>query len=248
MPVSTASLMICMIDAHTHVFPIWLEHMAKVGIGLKHFRKLKTGASIENLEAQALFAGIDKCFVFPLPVSVFLDASNKYIESIKNERFVKFGCISKKEDVGKLKEKGFSGIKIHRHFQRNPVSHIKEILDACEQKEMIVSLHLSEHLFEFDSVSKELIPILQNRTNPIIVAHLSAIEHLIDSEVFFDTALRTEKDIKNVMDIIGSKRILFGSDFPVVTIDKELTKFDGFKENERKRILHNNAAKIIKWI
>lgn len=235
-----------MIDVHTHIFPKWLEHITDTALRMRHSKSLKTGASAEGLEMQAVSAGVDKCFVFPLPVNAFLKTSNDYIRKIKNDRFVKFGCVLKKEDVPRLKQEGFQGIKIHQYFQKNRISRLKEILDSSEKEEMIVSVHLSEKLFEFDAFSRNVAHLLDNRTNPLIIAHLSAVEALRDSTVFFDTALRTMDSVNAAIKTVGSKRILFGSDFPLVNISEEASKFSSMRLKERRRILHKNASDMLR--
>ena len=109
-------------------------------------------------------------------------------------------------------------------------------------------MHISRNLFKYESFSQDIVSLLKNRTNPLILAHLSAIEHLKNTDVFFDTALRTADDVKQAINLVGSKRILFGSDFPVTDINKELSKLDVLKTVVKEQIIDKNAGNILQQV
>lgn len=72
------------------------------------------------------------------------------------------------------------------------------------------------------------------------------------SNVFLDLSGWAPKylpeEVKHYANSVITDRVLFGSDWPVMTVDRWMTEFDalGFKEESRKKILLDNARRLFK--
>ena len=69
--------------------------------------------------------------------------------------------------------------------------------------------------------------------------------------VWYDTSsalwAMTPEFARHMIDILGSERVMFGTDLPVKTLDTEIERFLAIDltEKEREDILYNNAARFL---
>jgi len=232
------------IDVHTHVFPRWLGYMVRGYFTVRYLERTDHFGQIGELKAELDKNQIERCFVHPLPNKQFYKKANNHIAGLEDERLVKFGTAFEAREITELKEKGFFGVKLHFPLQKINLGIYKAILDEAEKHEMAVLIHLSE-LLKFEKYDSDRLQPLLGRTNTIIVPHLSAMEELQDEKnIWFDTALRSKEDIEKAAS--KSKRVLFGSDFPLRNITGEIRKLDGLKNKED--ILYKNARRLLKTV
>ncbi len=229
------------IDVHAHVFPRWLGYIVRGYFTFRYLEKTDHFGQLSELEREIEKNNIERCFVQPLPNRPFYRKANKYIAGLADERLVKFGTVFDAEEIKELKEKGFFGVKLHFPLQQIGDLDYGRIIDKAERHEMAVMVHLSE-LLEFDKYAADRLEALKGRTNTIIVPHLSAIEELSEEKnIWFDTAMREREEKERAAK--KSKRILFGSDFPIHGMAGEIEKIKGLKDE--KRILYRNAKRLI---
>jgi len=230
------------IDVHAHVFPRWLGYIVRGYFTFRYLEKTDYFGQIQELMGEMEKNSIEQCFVQPLPNRPFYRKANGYISGLEDERLVKFGTVFEAEEIKELKANGFFGVKLHFPLQEIGTGDYEKILDKAEKHEMAVMVHLSE-LLEFDKYETKRLEALRGRTNTIIVPHLSAIEELQDEKnVWFDTAMRKREEIEKAAR--KSKKILFGSDFPIHELTGQIEKIKGLKEQEK--ILYSNAKRLIK--
>jgi len=230
------------IDVHAHVFPRWLGYLVRGYFTFRYLERTDHFGQLGELEAEIEKNQIERCFVHPLPNRPFYRKANEYISGLEDEKLVRFGTVFDAEEIRELKERGFFGVKLHFPLQQIGDLEYIRILDKAEKHEMAVMVHLSE-LLEFDKYKAERLHAMLDRTNTIIVPHLSAIEELRDEKnVWFDTAMRGKEDIEKAARM--SKRALFGSDFPIHGISGEIEKIKGLKDE--KNIRYRNAKRLMK--
>jgi Amidohydrolase len=230
------------IDVHAHVFPTWLGYIVRGYFTFRYLERTDYFGQIQELWDEMGKNNIETCFVQPLPNRPFYRKANEYISGIEDERLVKFGTVFDPEEIKELKDNGFFGVKLHFPLQQIGTLDYSKILDKAEKHELVVMVHISEML-EFDKYETKRLDALRGRTNTIIVPHLSAIKELQDEKnVWFDTAMRKREEIERAAR--KSKKLLFGSDFPIHGITGELEKIKGLKEE--KNIRYSNAKRLIK--
>ena len=159
-------------------------------------------------------------------------------------------------------KKGFCGVKIHNifHMFRVPRDILKLSSFIQEyNKDIILCIHSAPNTSFFRGVSCKEIAKLASKFPElrIIVLHAAySMEYSIDvcfnlkkfKNVYFETSASASYGIYNIIKSIGHKRVLFGSDSPVVSpiqieIDKILTL--PISEVEKQDILYNNVNQLL---
>lgn len=149
-------------------------------------------------------------------------------------------------------EKGFSGIKWHRHSYEpnyNYASPACEVFIQHAVKEQLPIL-LEE---EFHN-TLEFVERIDGRTI-VIIPHMGGLNGGYQSlkragifdrdNIFVDTALGSEGEIANFVRSYGSDRIMFGSDYPFGDPASEKRKVERlFEGEELEKILSLNAIKV----
>jgi hypothetical protein len=143
---------------------------------------------------------------------------------------------------GELK-KGYRGIKWHRH-DYEPVYHYDD--PACEAfLEEVYRLHLPVVLEESFQNTRYFIGRVAGRT-PIIIPLLEA--GVWDGEtVYADTALASTREMERFLKRYGSRKLLFGSDFPFGIPTNELSKVRslGLKNEDFENVVRGNVLRLI---
>ena len=197
-------------------------------------------------------------------------------------RFIAFGSIYPPEtsitDLENLRKSGFKGIgelhpTIQKYYHFNKSWH--NICEWCEDTKFPINIHVTEGLninhsayinTDFDiylnlaTKFPKLKLILAHWGGGIPFFELNSRIKKSLKNVYYDTAatplLYEMKIFKNMINIIGSKKIIFGSDFPLkiypkCSLDDQLSQFvksiksQDFSEDEKNDILLNNIKNLI---
>jgi predicted TIM-barrel fold metal-dependent hydrolase len=146
-------------------------------------------------------------------------------------------------------KKGYKAIKWHRH-EYEPVYHYDD--PFCEAfLQEAYRLKLPIVLEESFANTRSFIRRVNGRTT-IIIPHMGGLNGGFsalfksgiwdDETVYADTALASAQEIAQFLDRYGSRRILFGSDFPFGTPGGELQEVAGMnlgKEDFENIVCHN---------
>ena len=151
-------------------------------------------------------------------------------------------------------QKGYRGIKWHRH-DCEPVYHYDD--PACEAFiAEAVRLQLPIVLEESYPNTLYFIRRIAGRT-PVIIPHLGGLnggfEALYESgvwdgeTVFADTALASTREMEAFLKRYGSRKLLFGSDFPFGIPASELSKVRhlGLKDEDFENVVNRNILQLI---
>ena len=156
---------------------------------------------------------------------------------------------------------GLKGIKIHPDIQRVNIDDVRlmALYEAIEGK-MPLYLHMGDPREEFRFSSTErLVKIKKRFPNlEVVAAHLGGytawdkIGLLTDfDKIWFDASsslwVIDSKYAKNIITELGTKRVMFGTDYPVAYANEELERFMQVELDEETRadILYNNAARFL---
>jgi predicted TIM-barrel fold metal-dependent hydrolase len=158
-------------------------------------------------------------------------------------------------------KEGFQGIKIHSgiHLLRIP-RDIEEMVSFMQDynENYPLFIHSTPKVSYFRGImSKDIAKLAKKFPNlPIIVGHAGyAMEYAIDigltlkkfDNVYFETSCSIPYAIFSLVKMVGSKRILFGSDAPITNpIPLELNKIDALPltKEQKKDILYENAQRL----
>lgn len=156
---------------------------------------------------------------------------------------------------------GFRGIKIHSgiHLLRIP-RDIEEMVSFMQEynKNFPLYIHSTPKVSYFRGVmSKDIAKLAKKFPSlPIIVGHAGyAMEYAIDvglslkkfDNIYFETSCSIPYAIFSLVKMVGSERILFGSDAPITNpVALELKKIETLplSANQKNNILYKNANKL----
>lgn len=182
--------------------------------------------------------------------------ANHYLLDIQvnNEKFFSYYFVWNDFRKDELK-KGYKGVKWHRH-EYEPVYHYDDPLCEAFLQE-VYRLELPIVLEESFENTRYFIKRVQRRT-PIIIPHMGGLNGGFstllkagiwdDETIYADTALATGWEITEFLDNYGSKRLLFGSDFPFGTPGNELQEVIqlNLAKEDFENIICKNIIRLLK--
>ena len=265
------------IDSHCHIFPDKIAQKATDSIdifyGISESGVINGCGFVGTAKAlinQCDSVGVNKCLVTSVATTPHHAQSiNSFIASevaLFPDRFIGFGSLhpdseTLEADAEHLIELDLKGVKLHPDIQNFRVDDPKviKIFEICNTKKLPVLLHTGDSRYDNSNPNRveKILKMFPDLT--IIGAHFggwsiwdNAPEILHKYKNFYvDTcssfyALSKER-AKEIIDLYGADRVIFGTDFPMWKQDEEL-KFLfslGLSENDLKCILHDNLAKIL---
>lgn len=149
----------------------------------------------------------------------------------------------------------------------NTLDYLRDILQLAQRHNLVLSLHLNEPVGH-DYPGKHTIPyqqlfncITEYPSVDILLAHWGGgifIYELMPEvkkvfrNVWYDSAaspfLYSPAIYRHAMEIVGEEKVLFGSDYPLLTAKRYLQDIteSGLDEHSKEKLLHTNAGKLLK--
>ena len=255
-------------DVHTHIFPESIAYKATVNTGNFYGVKMSRVGGVQQLINEITEAGISKALVFSAATTPKqVEHINDYIKNSCQscDRFIGFGTLhpymeNVEQEVVRCKELGLRGFKFHPDMQEFYLDEAKavEMFRIIAKYNMPVMLHMGDDRYTYSLPDR-----LRNVTDKIpdlvsIAAHFGgyqcwpqAITKLKDGNIYFDTssslAFIENSTAVDMIHYFGSKRFMFGTDFPMWGADEEFERFFSLDltEDERNRILHGTFEELI---
>lgn len=256
------------IDFHAHVYPEKISAKAVENVG--HFYNLEMGGdgTISSLVDIGKSSGIDN-FVIHSPaltpnnvktINDFIAAGCKENPSLLGLGTLHSEMENPEEEINRIIELGLLGIKIHPDSQQFNIDDKKmlDIYEILQAKSLPILMHTGDYRYDY-SHPRRLANVLDMFPNlTVIGAHLGgwsifdlAIEYLLERDCYLDISSSLSfignKRAKEIVNLYGADRILFGSDFPMWSPKSELERFlsIGFSDNELELMLSKNAENIL---
>ena len=260
-----------LIDFHTHAFPEKIAHMAieKLSFssgGLQPF----TDGTVEGLKASMKEGGVDKSVVLNIATNARQQKSvNDFAASINNcDDIISFASVFPYsedvfEELERIKEMGFKGIKLHPDYQGFDVDDIKmkPIYKKISDLGLITVFHAGfDYGFAppYGATPEKLLTALSWFNSPVIAAHWGGIncnqgvlDLLCGTEIYFDTSfgysMLPRYYALKIVEKHGTEKILFGTDTPWHTPDMELRLLENLSlsKDDMEKITHLNAKKLL---
>jgi len=257
-----------MIDAHCHIYPDKIAQRAADSTG--HFYNLTPFAdgTINTLLEQGRKIGIDHFIVQSVATSANQVSSiNKFIANSvaeSNGKFTGLGTLHPESDhleaeVEEIIGLGLKGVKLHPDIQHFKIDdpRMMKIYELCEGR-LPILLHTGDSRFDYSNPNR-VKPVLDQYKKLIIIgAHLGgwsvwddAVKILPTYDNFYVDcssslyALSPEKATE-IIKAYDTKKVLFGTDYPMWDSEKELEYFMqlDLTEEEREDIFYKNAARM----
>ena len=165
------------------------------------------------------------------------------------------------KEVERVASIGLKGIKIHPDIQRVNIDdkRLMALYEIIEGK-MPLYLHMGDDREEFQFSATERLARVKKRfpNLEVVAAHLGGytawdkIGLLTDfDKIWFDASssfwVIDSVYAKQIIEELGTKRVMFGTDYPVFYANEELERFlkIDLDEETRQDILYNNAARFL---
>ena len=256
------------IDAHTHIYPAKIAAKAIAGTGKFYgIAPNELDGSPDTLLREDRMGGIDLslvCSVATTPRQV--SSINRYLASVAAEYPGQIEAIGtlhpesedQSADVEEAVSLGLRGVKLHPDIQgfRLDDERCMEIFALCEGR-LPVLLHTGDKRYDYSNPNRLTTVLRAFPRLQVVGAHfgcytvweqageLRDFENLAvdcSSSLMYLTRERTDE----LLDLYGSERVLFGTDYPMWHPSEEIRRFLELKlpgETEEK-ILHKNAERV----
>ncbi|CCK81680.1 amidohydrolase family protein [Desulfobacula toluolica] len=210
---------------------------------------------------------VDKAIVLPIEPNV----TTKNIIALSKEqpRFIPFGSVNfhslrYMEELKENIQNGIKGLKIHPVIQRiHPENKkIYQVLEEISIYSMPVCFHVGPCRAGIVKIEEEeyahpdqILTLVKNFPNvPFVFAHmgLEYKDYVIElaqkhKNIYLDTSFQTAKTIKKAIMSIDVDRILFGSDFPLVSQTTSIKIINKYIKDQivKKKIFSENIKKLL---
>ena len=259
------------IDAHAHIYPEKIAAKATDTIGIFYDIKMEMPAgTAERLLVDGKSAGITRFLVHSVATTAHQVRSiNEFIkrEVEAHPEFIGFITLHQDlteeemvQEVDLAIANGMKGIKLHPDFQKFNIDdeEVEKIYRAASDK-LPILFHIGDDRYDY-SKPYRLVKIAKKYPEvKFIAAHFGGYRCWDDASlycgldnVYFDTCssltfISTSK-AREIIDMLGSDRFFFGTDFPMWDAKGELERFNAIPmtEQEKKMILAENIKRLLK--
>ena len=256
-------------DIHAHIFPDKLAEKASHSIGDFYGVSIEREANMHCLTAEDRLAGVTRCVVSNSATSAkqVFNANTFLAEAVRgHEGYLAFGTIypgmdGYEEELDRMLELGLRGIKLHSDFQGFAIDDKKmlPVYKACMVRDLPILFHMGDARSEL-SAPKKLANVLEKLPElKCIAAHLGGYQRwdeakacLKGANVWVDTSsslfVLNPDEARRSIEHFGMDKVMFGTDFPMWTHEKELERFFalGYGEEENRKMLYDNFEKLFK--
>jgi predicted TIM-barrel fold metal-dependent hydrolase len=255
------------IDVHSHVYPDKIAEKATQSVGDFYNVKMSGDGSVagylqNQAEAKISDSIIQSVALRPENVTVINDFIAK--QAASHPTLIGFATMHPdfadvEAEVERVVAMGLKGFKVHPDSQQVNADDPRMMrLYAAIAGRLSLTIHAGDYRYDY-SHPRRIREILHCFPDLAMnAAHFGgwslydlAIEFLEDQRCFMDVSsaqswLGTRRT-RELIDIYGSDRILFGSDFPMATATQELARFEAnlLDDRVRERILHRNAEAFL---
>ena len=257
------------VDVHVHIYPDKIAHKATESIG--DFYRIEMDAhdgSVSQLHASLAQTPITHCLVYSVAVKPqTVESINNFIarEVDAHESFMGFMAMHQDyedpaAEIERAMSMGLLGIKLHPDTQMVNMDdpRLMRVYEIAEARHLPMTIHCGDYRYDY-SHPRRLKRILHEFPNLVInAAHFGgwsiqdlALEYLEDEHCFMDMSSSMHslglRRTRELVDIYGTDRILFGSDFPMWEPKEELRKFLslGFSEAQYDEMCWHNAERFL---
>ena len=256
------------IDAHCHIYPDKIAQKASDYTGDFYSMPSLLDGKTSTLLEYGEKAGIEHFVVQSVATTPSQVSSiNNFIANSvcqSNGKFTGLGTLHPdsddiEADISEIINLGLKGVKLHPDIQQFKIDDYRmlKIYELCEDR-LPILMHTGDSRFDYSNPNR-MKPILEIYTKlTVIGAHLGgwsmwdkATESLCKYKNFYVDcssslyALSPEK-AKELIMAYGTKRVLFGTDYPMWDPETEIARFMqlDLSDCEREDILYNNAVKM----
>lgn len=254
------------IDAHAHVWP---PAIAARALAATRDVTFVGDGTVDGLRATQDRAGVGRSVCLAITKDPRgLEAANAFAGRLPRDRCIPFGTVhpgvSPEENLASLRRARVHGVKVHPIFQRTPLDDPAYLaIFRLLAGEFPITVHMgsgagSDSRYSSPRMLREVSLALPELD--IVACHLGgyhdlddAIEELVGLPVHLDTSWPPSVDtlapdlVRKIIELHGSDRIVFGSDWPAADPVRELEGLRalGLSEHELDNILGANMQRLL---
>ena len=255
-------------DAHCHIYPEKIAARAVGGTDTFYGEHSACRGTVPDLIAQGTAAGIDHFIVQSVATTPRqVKSINEFIAAeVANNpgRLTGLGTLHPESediagDIEHLISLGLHGVKLHPDIQKFKIDDYRclKIYELCEGR-LPILMHTGDYRYDFSNPNR-LVPILKIYQGlTVIGAHLGGWSIWEEASralsgfrnLFVDCSssfpyLKPEQ-AREIILRYGTDRVLFGTDYPMWSPEKELEYFFslGFSEDENRAMLSENVRRL----
>lgn len=256
-------------DIHVHIYPDKVAERAAQSIGnFYHITMEEKDGSVAHLLSQIEGTDIERCVVHSVAVRPKTVTSiNDFIAHTCEEHpeFVGFMTLHQdtadpEAEIERACAMGLCGIKLHPDTQEVNMDddRLMRVYEVAERRGLPIIFHCGDYRYDY-SHPRRLKRILHEFPKLVVdAAHFGgwsvydyAMEFLEDETCFLDMSSSMRflgpRRTRELVEIYGYDRILFGSDFPMWNPGSELNTFRslGFSQDALDRMCWHNADRFL---
>lgn len=255
------------IDAHAHIYPEKIVTAAVQSVSDFYLVEMEGDGRPEALLKASETTAIDHFIVHSVAVKAkTVESINDFIvEQIRiHPEFIGFAAMhqdfeNKEAEINRAISMGLKGVKVHPDTQKVNLDdpRLMELYEIIEGRIPII-LHTGDYRYDY-SHPRRLKNVLHAFPDLVVnAAHFGgwsifdiALDYLKEENCFMDAsssmAFLGDRRTKELVDIYGTDRIMFGSDFPMWDPASEFTRFTslGFTDDELEKLLWKNAERFL---
>ena len=251
------------IDVHTHIFPEKIAAKAVASIGEFYNLPMTGTALASDLDREERAHGVERNLIFSTATTPHQAASiNSFIheQCVQYPAFIGFGTLHPEmegpfAEIERICALGLRGVKFHPDFQNFNIDDERMIpvYRRIAEYHLPVLFHMGDLRYDHshpERLARVLDKIPELR---VIAAHFGgysvwdeAVRLLAGSQAYYDTSsslmFLEPAHVRDLIDALGTDRMLFGTDFPMWKIGEELDRFFalGLSEEDNRKILAGN--------
>lgn len=253
------------IDFHAHAFPDKIALPAVEQLASHYHLKVSRPGTMDDLLESSREAGISKlCLHAAATNAEQVEITNNWMAQQCSDCIAGFGSLhidypEFAAELDRMETLGLTGIKFHADFQGFAIDDPRmwPLYEAIDDR-FLVMFHVGDKVSDLSNPVR-LSRVLDDFPRmKAIAAHLGgwskwqeAKNYLLGRDLYIDTSsttwvLRVE-EIAELIRVHDINRVLFGTDYPIVSHQEELEAFAKIplSQDERERILWKNASKLL---
>lgn len=257
------------IDVHCHIYPEKIAAKAVAGTD-KFYDTVSYGNGlVKQITEIGRKAGTDKFVIHSVATTPRQVSSvNRFIAecaAADPEHLVGFGTLyaagDVDSDIKELMELGLNGVKMHPEIQGFRVDEPSFVymLEKCMENGITVLLHTGDLRYDCSNPNR-LYPVVKSMPDlTVIGAHFGGWSNWTEAYKKMSELPNFMTDVSSSLMYIspeeavtavrayGADRVLYGTDYPMWDPETEIVRFMELPltEDERKKILYENAERVI---
>lgn len=255
------------IDIHAHIYPDKVADRAVHSVGDFYAVDVAGNGTAAGLLKTAEETPLTNFVVHSVAVKQeTVESINDFIaaQCKAHPEFIGFAAMhqdypDKEKEIERALSLGLKGIKLHPDTQHVDMDdpRLMELYEIIEGR-LPVIMHTGDYRYEY-SHPRRLREILKTFPDLVVdAAHFGGwsmydigYDYLHDTDCFMDMsssmAFLGDRRTKELINLYGTDRIMFGSDFPMWNPQSELEHFMslGFTDDEYERMLTKNAERFL---